>query len=163
MRMLSNAIEIFSYFAEVNTMSEIKTEIMIHAPIEKVWLTLLDFDSYLSWNPFIQEIKGKPRLGERIMIRIHPPEQKKMVFKPKITSLIDKKELKWIGNLFIPGIFDGHHQFVLNQLEENKVQLIHSEQFSGILNKLIFRLIQNSIRLGFLQMNEAFKQRCETH
>ena len=142
-------------------MTEIKTEITINAPIDKVWAVLTDFDSYKKWNPFIQDIQGKAQLNERLIVTINPPGKKKMVFKPKIISMSEKIEFSWLGNLLIPGIFDGQHIFLLNKLSYNRVQLIHSECFSGILKKPIFKLIKESTQSGFKQMNQALKKRCE--
>lgn len=87
-----------------------------------------------------------------------------MVFKPKITvfDCYDfKRELRWLGNLFIPNIFDGQHSILLNRLSENKTQCIHSEFFSGILAKPIYNRIVASTQLGFEQMNIALKNYCE--
>ena len=39
-------------------MREIKTEILIKAPIEKIWAVLVDFSNYSEWNPFIRKIEG---------------------------------------------------------------------------------------------------------
>ena len=142
-------------------MTQIKTEILINAPIEKIWTILTDFSSYKNWNPFIQDIQGQPQLNERLIITIKPPKKKKMIFKPKIISVIDNAELSWIGNLFIPGIFDGQHSFRLKKLSDNKVHLSHSESFSGILKKPIFQLIHESTQQGFDQMNQALKNLCE--
>ena len=43
-------------------MKEIKTEIAINAPIDKIWNTLLDFKSYPNWNPFIIKVMGSNTL-----------------------------------------------------------------------------------------------------
>lgn len=142
-------------------MLEINTQIIINTSLEKVWATLIDFDSYKLWNPFILDIKGELQLENRLIVTIKPQDKKKMVFKPKIISLIHLQEFVWIGNLIIPGIFDGQHQFFLKKLADNKIQLIHSERFSGMLSKPIFKLISNSTQLGFEQMNAAIKERCE--
>lgn len=142
-------------------MAEINTEITINASIEKVWQVLTDFDSYKVWNPFIRNIRGSFRLNERLIVTINPPGKKEMVFKPKIIHLDDKVTFSWIGNLLIPGIFDGQHNFYLKQLEPNLVRFIHSEHFTGILSKPIFQLIKKSTQLGFEQMNQALKKYCE--
>lgn len=142
-------------------MTKINTEITINAPIDIVWTVLTDFNSYKNWNPFMQDIQGDARLNERLIVTINPPGKKKMVFKPKIISLSNKTEFSWIGNLLIPGIFDGHHSFLLKKVSSDKALLIHSEQFSGILKKPIFRLIKESTESGFEQMNQALKKRCE--
>lgn len=142
-------------------MPEIKTEIIINAPIGKIWAVLMDFYSYNAWNPFILSIKGKKQLNERLVVVINPLKKKKMVFKPKILSLKEKEEFSWKGSLLIPGIFDGQHNFLLKLLPDNNVLFLHTEKFSGILSRPIFKLIKESTQLGFVQMNEALKKECE--
>lgn len=142
-------------------MTEIKTEITINATVDKIWNILTDFDSYQQWNPFIQKIQGKPQLNQRLVITIKPPEKKKMIFKPVINSMLEKSSFSWVGNLIMPGIFDGQHSFSLKELPNNQVQFIHTECFTGILRKPIFKLLGQSTASGFEQMNQALKKRCE--
>lgn len=142
-------------------MQEIKTEIIINASIEKVWCVFTDFDSYKIWNPFMQDIQGKLEIGNTLCITIHPPGKKKMSFKPTIISVIDQQEFSWIGRLLLPGIFDGKHRFELKKLSDKEVKFVQSEQFSGLLSKPIFKMIHESTKLGFEQMNAALKKYCE--
>jgi len=143
-------------------MNKINTEILINAPISKIWNTLLDFESYGKWNPFIQKIEGTPLVGTKLKVTIKPHNGKPMIFKPVLQSLSDY-ELCWMGNLFINGLFDGKHKFKLIQETENTVKFIHSETFSGLLSKPIFALIGTSSQIGFRQMNEALKEACEAN
>lgn len=142
-------------------MTEIKTEITIHASPCKVWGVLTNFNAYPSWNPFVQAVEGRAGPGERLVITIKPPGKKKMIFKPKIISWEEKKEFSWLGGLFVPGIFEGHHCFELKKLPDDHVQFIHVEYFSGLLKKPIFKAVADATRLGFEQMNQALKIRCE--
>ncbi len=141
-------------------MNKINTEILINAPIAKIWNTLLDFDSYSEWNPFIQKIEGTPSVGTKLKVTIKPHDGKPMVFKPVVQRLSDY-ELCWKGNLFVNGLFDGKHKFELIQETENTVKFIHSEIFTGLLSKPMFALIGKSSQIGFEQMNKALKELCE--
>lgn len=141
-------------------MKEIKTEIAINAPIEKIWAVLMDFSAYSTWNPFIRKIMGKAGINEKLAVTIEPPGKKAMTFYPKIVAL-SEFQFKWVGNLGWPGIFDGTHQFLLIKQTDNQTRLIHSEIFSGILHAPIFKLINHSTHAGFINMNNALKDRCE--
>lgn len=50
-------------------MKELRTEIEINASPNQVWEVLSDFGSYPTWNPFITEVCGVPKEGERLVIR----------------------------------------------------------------------------------------------
>jgi uncharacterized protein YndB with AHSA1/START domain len=65
---------------------EIKTEILINATPEKVWSILIEFDKYPNWNPFIKSITGNVLTGNKITVRLEPPEAKGMTFKPKVLA-----------------------------------------------------------------------------
>jgi len=142
-------------------MREIKTEIIINASIEKIWSTLIDFESYSLWNPFIRHIEGKAELNERLAVTIQPPNKKSMVFRPKILS-ISKYKLIWMGNLLIPGLFDGTHHFALVPTLGEGVKFLHSENFSGLLHRPIFKLMGETTKIGFENMNIALKRQCES-
>jgi hypothetical protein len=141
---------------------EIKTTIEIDAPTNTVWAMLTDFSRYSEWNPFIRSIYGKAQQGEQLEILIHPPGGKGMTFRPIILALQPEAELRWLGRLMLPGIFDGEHQFQLEPIGEARTRLIHRETFSGLLVPLLWRKLDTQTRQGFEAMNHALKQRAES-
>ena len=136
---------------------EIRTEIRIHASREKVWQILTDFQNYPNWNPFIKAVEGTVKPGEKIRVRIEPPGAKGMTFKPKVLTVSHNQEFKWLGNLLIPGLFDGEHKFELIENEDGSTTFIQSEKFSGILVPLLKKQLQNNTRKGFEAMNQKLK------
>jgi hypothetical protein len=142
-------------------MKELKTTIDINSTPTKVWQILLDFEKYPEWNPFIKSIRGKPKVGEKIEAKIHPPGQRDMTFKPVILKVDKNKELRWIGHLIFPGIFDGEHVFVIETLDNSKILFRHEEKFSGILVPIFWKSLYQHTRIGFIEMNQALKERAE--
>jgi hypothetical protein len=141
---------------------EIKTTIEIDAPANTVWAVLTDFSRYSEWNPFIRSIHGNATQGERLEILIHPPGGNAMTFRPVILALQPEAELRWMGRLMLPGIFNGEHQFQLEPIDEGRTRLIHRETFSGLLVPLLWRNLDTQTRQGFEAMNHALKQRVES-
>ena len=78
---------------------EIKTQILINATSDKVWAVLTDFQNHPTWNPFIKNITGEPKVGSQITISIAPPDGKGMTFKPKVLAFEHNKEFRWLGKL----------------------------------------------------------------
>lgn len=140
---------------------EIKTEIIINATTEKVWAILTDFENYPNWNPFIKYIKGEVKVGNKITARIEPPEAKGMTFKPKILEFEKNKELRWIGHLLFPGLFDGEHKFELIDNGNGTTTFIQSEKFRGILVPLFKKQLENNTKRGFEAMNNKLKELSE--
>ena len=142
-------------------MKELHSEIEIDAPAERVWHLLTDFASYPQWNPFIRRISGKPTKGERLQARIEPPGGQGMTFKPKVLTAEPNRELRWLGHLLVPGLFDGEHSFTIQPLEENRVRFVQREAFKGLLVPLFARSLGTNTQRGFEEMNRALKERAE--
>ena len=47
-------------------MRELRREIEIDAPPERIWAVVTDFGAYSEWNPFIRRISGGLREGARL-------------------------------------------------------------------------------------------------
>jgi hypothetical protein len=142
-------------------MKELHSEIEIDAPAERVWRVLTDFASYPQWNPFIRRISGEPTTGERLEVRIEPPGGRGMTFRPTVLNAEDNRELRWLGHLLVPGLFDGEHSFAIQPLNENRVSFVQREAFKGVLVPLFARSLDNNTHRGFEEMNRALKERAE--
>jgi hypothetical protein len=142
-------------------MKELHSQIDINASAERVWQLLTDFASYPQWNPFIRRISGEPTTGERLKVHLEPPESRGITLRPKVLTAEPNHQLRWLGHLFVPGLFDGEHSFILQSLEEDRVRFVQSEVFRGLLVPLFARSLDNSTLRGFEEMNRALKERAE--
>lgn len=140
---------------------EIKTEILINANPEYVWEVLTDFENYPKWNPFIQHISGEAKVGNKLKVFLSPPNEKGMTFNPKVLVFDQNREFKWIGKLFVTGLFDGEHTFKLIDNKNGTTTFVQNEKFRGILVPLLKKRLQTNTLYGFNQMNESLKARVE--
>jgi hypothetical protein len=139
----------------------IETDIEINAPASQVWAILTDFARMPSWNPFIKSISGNLVQGARLAIHVAPPGTSGMHFKPTVLSVRPERELRWLGHLLVPGIFDGEHYFLLEPInEKNRTRLTQGEKFSGLLVGLLSGTL-TATSAGFKAMNKALKQQAE--
>ena len=143
-------------------MKEIRTEIIINANVDKVWAILTDFDSYPNWNPFMKYFKGIPKEGNKIEVKMVPPNSKGMIFKPTILKIIPNKEFRWLGHTFISGLFDGEHIFELISNNDRTTTFIQREKFYGILVPLLKNSLDNT-KAGFDEMNKKIKEISEVN
>ncbi|MGH3427407.1 MAG: SRPBCC family protein, partial [Mycobacteriales bacterium] len=141
-------------------MKELRREVEIAAPAERVWSVLVDFDAYPDWNPFIRSIQGTCEPGAQLTVRIEPPGARGMTFKPKVLSVEPGRELAWLGRVLVAGVFDGEHRFSIEQLDGGRSRLVQSERFRGLLVPLFGKTLA-ATELGFDAMNEALKKRSE--
>ncbi|MCC6371939.1 MAG: SRPBCC domain-containing protein [Bacteroidia bacterium] len=141
---------------------EIKTEIVIQASPEKVWKEFTNFKTYSEWNPFIKSLTGETEKGKHLVVRLEPPNAKGMTFKPKVLTFEKNKELRWLGHLFVPGLFDGEHKFELIDNQNGTTTFIQSEKFNGILVPLFGKMLDVNTMNGFRLMNQKLKELAES-
>ena len=142
-------------------MKELRSEIEIQAPAERVWQLLTDFPSFPQWNPFIRKASGAIQVGERLEVNIQPSGASGMTFRPTVLTAEPNRELRWLGHLLIPGLFDGEHIFTIEPLGESRVRFTQREVFTGLLVPLFARGLDTDTRRGFEEMNQALKVRAE--
>ncbi|MBD3225211.1 MAG: SRPBCC domain-containing protein [Caldithrix sp.] len=140
---------------------KIYSEIDIHADSKAIWRTLMEFDKFPDWNPFIQKIDGNPQKGERLYARMQLNSQKPMVFKPYVRKVVEHKHFEWLGHLLIPGLFDGRHIFRLQENGNGTTTFIQEEIFSGILLPFLHKNLEKNVPLSFDAMNQALKKQVE--
>jgi hypothetical protein len=142
-------------------MKELHSEIEIHATKERVWRLLTDFERFPQWNPFIRQVNGQAEVGAKIEAHIQPSGARAMTFKPTILTADPNRELRWLGRLIQPGLFDGEHVFTIETLAENRVRFTQREIYTGILVPLFAHSLDTDTLRGFNEMNQALKGRAE--
>jgi hypothetical protein len=140
---------------------QLNAEIEINAAPDRVWTILTDFAVYPEWNPFIKFVHGAPQQGARLEVRIQPSGTKGMTFRPTVLVADTSRELRWLGRLLFPGVFDGEHSFVIKTVAIGKVRFQQSEQFTGILVPIFKSSLDRDTKRGFEEMNLALKARAE--
>ena len=143
-------------------MFEITTHIDIDAGIPETWKVFSSFSGYPEWNPFIRAIKGDVAIGKKIEVMLQQPGMKLMKMKPKVLVFEKKKELRWIGHLGIPGLFDGEHVFRLVKNDNGSTRFIQKEIFRGLLVPLFIKMLDTKTRKGFELMNCSLKEIVES-
>ncbi|WP_031571153.1 SRPBCC domain-containing protein [Acidithiobacillus thiooxidans] len=144
-------------------MHQIVTQIDIAASPERVWSILTDFPAYPQWNPFIHVISGAAKPGEKLRVTIQPEGRRAMTFRPKVLKAANQQELRWLGHLGIPGLFDGEHYFQLTTISNGHTRFTQGEQFSGILVGVFLSSMEAATTGGFQAMNQALKNRAEAN
>ena len=142
-------------------MKELRAEIEIQASAERVWQLLTDFANFPEWNPFIRWAKGEAKASARLEVHIKPSGASGMTFKPIVLKAEPQHELRWLGRLLLPGLFDGEHIFTIETLGANHVRFTQREIFTGLLVPILARGLDSNTRRGFEEMNQALKVRAE--
>jgi hypothetical protein len=136
---------------------EIQTEIVINSEPADVWDVLTNGADYSQWNPFITSMKGELVVGERIENSMEATPGKPMTFRPRILVADENRELRWLGRLMVPRVFDGEHYFILEE-DERGTRVVHGEKFRGV---ALWFMDVDRFEDNFTSMNEALKVRVE--
>jgi hypothetical protein len=140
---------------------QLRTELEIAAAPDAVWRVLSDFATYQEWNPFIVRIAGNLSVGARLEVTLSLPESNdEFRFKPVLCVVEPPHQLRWRGRFLVKGLFDGEHFFQLHETAEGHTRLVHGEDFSGLLVKVMGKTLTQTAR-GFVYMNQALKRRVE--
>ncbi len=139
-------------------MERIERSVDLEASAQRVWDVLVDFRRYPEWNPFIVAIAGDAVPGARLEVRLQPPGGRAMNFRPRVLAATPAHELRWLGRILVPGLFDGEHRFVIEPRGEDRCHLVHGETFRGVLVPLLKRGLGATAE-GFEQMNRALAAR----
>jgi len=134
---------------------EVVTNLTIAASPQEVWAVLTDAPRYAEWNPFIVSMDGTLVEGGQLSNTMQPANGSAMTFKPKLLVVRADEELRWIGRLLMPGIFDGEHYFLLCEVD-GETLLTHGESFSGI---GLWAIDVSQFEADFVAMNEALAVR----
>ncbi|MCV0397823.1 MAG: SRPBCC domain-containing protein [Rhizobiaceae bacterium] len=136
---------------------QIETEIEIAASPQEVWAVLADGGRYKEWNPFMLGMAGELKQGARLSNVMQPEPGKTMTFRPVVLKAEPGRELRWLGRLVMPRLFDGEHYFVLEETAGG-TRLVHGERFHGV---LLWVMDARKFLANFQAMNRALKERVE--
>ena len=137
---------------------EIRTQIDIEAPPDKVWAQLTDLGAYAAWNPFITTAAGTAEPGRRLSLRMQPAGGRAITIRPRVTTASPGAVFEWLGHLGVRGIFDGRHRFELTATPAG-THLVQCETFGGVLVRPFRRSLDRGTRAGFEAMNTALRRR----
>lgn len=139
----------------------LETSVVVDAPLARVWDTLCTFDRYQEWNPFMVAIDGKCRRGARLLVQVAPPGQPLLSFRPKITHVRKRREMRWSSAILAPGLFGGEHRFRLEPVDKLHCRLSQENIVSGVLMEMFAPSLLAAAQRGMDTMNAALKLRSE--
>ncbi|CRK58808.1 hypothetical protein [Alloactinosynnema sp. L-07] len=130
----------------------------IDASPQRVWNVLTDFRSYPEWNPFIVKAEGTATVDSQLKNTLNS-NGSTMEFEPTVLVADAGRELRWLGRFRLPGIVDGEHYFLIEEVSPGRTRLTQGETFTGFLVPVAGKSLD--VESGFAAMNTALKARAE--
>ncbi len=138
---------------------ELCSSVDIHAPDTQVWQVLTDFSHYPQWNPYIRQASGELRTGAQLYIFNQSSGTDGISFRPTVLKVEPNRELRWLGYVYLPGLFDGEHIFTIKRLDGTHVHFAQCEIFTGIGVPIEAHSLDTETQRDFEAMNRALKAR----
>ena len=139
--------------------NEIRSETVIEGTAGDVWQVLTDFPAYGSWNPGFEKAEGRAEVGQTLHITFALKGGRSMRMHPTVLVADPGRELRWLGRLWLPGIFDGEHRFEIHELEPGRVRFVQGERFRGVLVPFLRKMIEVDTLAMFEKVNAALAAR----
>ena len=137
----------------------ITSEVIFEATPEQAWAVLSDFAAYGEWNPGFPSVVGRAEVGAKLDVKFSLSGGRTMTMHPKVLVADSPRELRWLGHLLVPYVFDGEHRFQIEEVEPGRVRLVQSERFRGLLVPFARKMIEVSTAATFAEVNDAFARR----
>jgi hypothetical protein len=143
--------------------NRIETEIMIAAPPERVWGSLVDLSGYAAWNPYLVCVEGVAEPGATITVHSRPVPGGHVMVQPVLVVAVEPpRAMRGEGGLPDREQFKGDHWWVLETVGTGATRLRHFEHFTGALAPAILGQHREVIRSNFIRFNEALKGHVES-
>lgn len=139
-------------------MQEIRTAVEIAAPPSAVWAELANLQAYPEWNPHIICASGDLRERKRLTIAAHREDETDREMTVTVTELEPERRLQWVGKVGGGVLFEGHHTFELEPLEDDRTRFVNREEASGLLVRFV---VSDDPEQDYEAMNRALKERVE--
>ena len=147
---------------EGRTMQEIKTEIEISAPPEKVWSIISDINKWQDWSPIINASSGSASIGSKLSITMMGKEEGTdgPEYSPVITELSEPAYLRWRAHMMAGFIFT-NDKIIELQKTDSGTKVIHTETFKGLLAPIFCGQMEKGVPPMLNSMNKALKELAE--
>ncbi len=134
---------------------DVLTMIDIAAPPMRVWAVLADTAAYPQWSPHMRLV-GRLVAGN-VIEHVEIDGNDRIVFWPRLLVVRPDRELRWLGQIMLPGVLDAEHFFLLQPAGSGTL-VSQGEHLRGV---ALWFFDTSGLRSRFDEMNVALKIRAE--
>jgi hypothetical protein len=135
------------------------TEVIIDAPIEKVWKELTNFKEMALWSTSLQNLSGDFKKNGIVEVDFMDDKGKVAKYKHKLVHFEEGKLFGW-SDPFIMGITD-NHTYQLEKISSTQTKFIQSDEANGFATLFLGKMITNFFLTAYTDFNKNLKQRVE--
>lgn len=140
-----------------------RVEVLIDAPQQVVWEQVTNFAAYSDWNPFVLEAHAEFEVGKTIRFLEDLKQFGQHWLEAQFLSIEPHKAFVWQGHFAAPFLFSVRHAFKFEALSNRQTRFVQVHENSGLLIPyLAWRGVYVVSHQGYLDYNQALKERCES-
>lgn len=137
---------------------EVRNELVLAAPPERVWRWLTDTAGLSSWNPHLVRVDGVLAAGE--VVTLHYDQPRAWMpgrFEADVDACEPPRELRWSGPRSPARVLlRASHYFLLAPgEEEGTTRFVHGERFEGALAGVVWPVLGRVVAEGHARVNDA--------
>ena len=139
---------------------KIYTDIIIDAPVEKVWDVLKDTKSYQKWAAFLVDIEGELINGREITAKFQlDPNKEKYNSIQHTIQVKDGEEFYWAEKGPM-GICDNHH-FKVEAIDDQTSRFIQNDELTKGATWILGGYLSKVYAKGYQAFNRKLKKEAE--
>ncbi len=138
----------------------ITTDIIINAPVKKVWKVLANLEKWPLWTTLILRAKGEIKKDNTLALEFISPKGGSIVFERTIFLFEEGKSFGWTGTAS-PGLSD-FHVFELEALSNSETLFTQSDGLHGA-DVPEARAMEKQMLIGYQWFNQELKMFVEAN
>lgn len=135
------------------------TEIIINAPIKKMWKELTNFKEMPTWSKSIQKIEGDFSKNGKTQVHFMDNKGKVGIYKHQLIHFEEGRLFGW-SDPSILGMVD-NHKYQMEKISDHQTKFIQSDELNGFATLFVGNFIINYFLKSYTMFNEALKIRVE--
>ncbi|MGB3789321.1 MAG: SRPBCC domain-containing protein [Phormidesmis sp.] len=137
-------------------------DVLIDAPKAVVWEQVTHFKSYSEWNPFVLDAEAEFEVGKTIRFLEELQQFGQHWLEAEFLSITPTDAFVWQGHFGAAFLFSVRRSFIFEAVSDRQTRFTQIHKNAGLLIPyLAWRGIYNVTYQGYIDYNQALKQRCE--
>ena len=139
-------------------MNEIRTEITLEAPVERIWELFADTGLYPHWNTLFPQAAGTMEVGGEVELTVSLPGLAPFTIRPTMLAVEPGAGFSWQHSILSACIFSWRYGVDLEALPPGSLKLIQRSRFGGVLGPLFSLGMKRSVADGMAHLNQRLRR-----
>ena len=140
--------------------SNVRAEVEIGAPIERVWSILLALERYSVWNPFTSRVESTLQVGDPIHLYPRLIGKRPMHWVERV-SRNEPYHLCWDLTMGAAFLLTAERCQTLTTVSGGRTHYVTEDRFQGLLTPLVMAIFGRAMQRGFENCAKGLKKQAE--